>query len=460
MAENSDLHSNISYKQLQERFVSDLNGTSLLEISAVVSSAPTAVLLRTILFNVLFSKEEKLSKSFFCCMVFLFDYCTLVIPVLLAFTVLADHITTLITTCLSLSVGMVLLQSLKNNKLQSQHFQTLLSADMSKKRPFIGGFRAYVVIATAIAILAVDFVIYPRRLAKAETYGSGLMDVGVGAFIISNAIVSPEARGVYTSQPGFISAVFRSVKSSLPLLVLGVMRFISVKGTDYQEHVSEYGIHWNFFFTLLVVRVLSTVLIRLIPGHSWYGMSGVATALMYQYLLSSAGLREFVLYGRHGNGSREGFVDANREGLCSCVGYLALYLIGVQLGRFLFQKRNTLGQWIKALSILISIDIVFYLLVYASQQFISPISRRMANLSFVLWQVAYNIQLLSSFLLCDVLITAANHLGLLADAETGGCPVCYPGKVPDEQSKGSRTGQKMTCACFLASVNRNQLECP
>lgn len=188
-------------------------------------------------------------------MVFVVDYCTLVIPVLLAFTVLADHITTLIITCLSLSLGMVFLQSLRSNKLQSQHFQTLLSADMSKKRPFIGGFRAYVVIATAIAILAVDFVIYPRRLAKAETYGSGLMDVGVGAFIISNAIVSPEARGVYTSHTGFISAVFRSLKSSLPLLVLGVVRFISVKGTDYQEHVSEYGTYWNFFFTLFVVRV-------------------------------------------------------------------------------------------------------------------------------------------------------------------------------------------------------------
>lgn len=188
------------------------------------------------------------------------DYITLVIPVLLSFTVLADNANKLIITCLSLSLGMLFLQSLKSNKIQRQHFQTLMSADMSNKRPFIGGFRAYVVIATAIGILAVDFVIFPRRLAKAETYGSGLMDVGVGAFVISNAIVSPEARGVYSSHTGFLSTVFRSVKSSLPLLVLGVMRFISVKGTDYQEHVSEYGAHWNFFFTLFVVRVSENVL--------------------------------------------------------------------------------------------------------------------------------------------------------------------------------------------------------
>ena len=51
--------------------------------------------------------------------------------------------------------------------------------------------------------------------------------------------------------------------------------------------------------------------------------------------------------------------------------------------------RNTLGQWTKALFILITIDAFFYLLVYTSQQFVSPISRRMANLSFVLWQVRY-----------------------------------------------------------------------
>ena len=60
------LPSNISYKQLHERFVSDLNGTSLLDINAVAHSAPVAVLLRTILFNVLFSKEERFSKLVFC----------------------------------------------------------------------------------------------------------------------------------------------------------------------------------------------------------------------------------------------------------------------------------------------------------------------------------------------------------------------------------------------------------
>ena len=65
MADDMGL-ANISYKQLHERFVSDLNGTSLFEINAITHSAPVAVLLRTILFNALFSKEEKFSKLVFC----------------------------------------------------------------------------------------------------------------------------------------------------------------------------------------------------------------------------------------------------------------------------------------------------------------------------------------------------------------------------------------------------------
>jgi len=79
--------------------------------------------------------------------------------------------------------------------------------------------------------------------------------VGVGAFIVSNAIVSPEARNVGKASGGWWSSVFKSIRSSSPLLVLGLARFLAVKSTDYQEHVSEYGVHWNFFITLFVVRV-------------------------------------------------------------------------------------------------------------------------------------------------------------------------------------------------------------
>lgn len=33
-----------------------------------------------------------------------------------------------------------------------------------------------------------DFHAFPRRLGKVETYGSGLMDAGVGCFVLASAI--------------------------------------------------------------------------------------------------------------------------------------------------------------------------------------------------------------------------------------------------------------------------------
>jgi len=81
---------------------------------------------------------------------------------------------------------------------------------------------------TCLCILAVDFKIFPRRYAKAETYGSGIMDLGVGSFVVANALVSRQARNV-------TSMSFRAALSSIsPLVFLGFARIISTLGVDYQ----------------------------------------------------------------------------------------------------------------------------------------------------------------------------------------------------------------------------------
>jgi len=120
-------------------------------------------------------------------------------------------------------------------------------------KPFLVSYRGTMMLATCLAILAVDFHAFPRRLAKTETFGVSLMDAGVGSVLLSQATVSPLARKPSTAMPKrFLSALL----SSTPLLLIGSVRLWGTRAADYHEHASEYGVHWNFFFTLAGVSIL------------------------------------------------------------------------------------------------------------------------------------------------------------------------------------------------------------
>ena len=55
-------------------------------------------------------------------------------------------------------------------------------------RDSLSAYRASLLLATCLAILGVDFHAFPRRFAKAETFGTGLMDAGVGSFVVASGI--------------------------------------------------------------------------------------------------------------------------------------------------------------------------------------------------------------------------------------------------------------------------------
>ena len=82
----------------------------------------------------------------------------------------------------------------------------------------------------------------------------------MGLFLLSHAVVAPEVRGTLGrgakgSMEKYVRLLLATLRGVFPLLVLGCLRVMAVKATGYQEHVTEYGVHWNFFFTITAVRV-------------------------------------------------------------------------------------------------------------------------------------------------------------------------------------------------------------
>lgn|SRR6218665_294900 len=127
---------------------------------------------------------------------FAVDFSVLVMTLVCGFTVFADQTSVLITAYLMSFVTFLLQHFFVSfHSVSSKSWTELMTLQLPTRLSFITHFRAYVNLATAICILAVDFIVFPRRFCKAETYGTGIMDVGVGAYVVANAIVSPEAKG-------------------------------------------------------------------------------------------------------------------------------------------------------------------------------------------------------------------------------------------------------------------------
>ena len=281
-------------------------------------------------------------------------------------------------------------------------------------RPFLTHYRAAMMISTFLSILAVDFRIFPRRFAKVETWGVSLMDLGVGSFVFSAGVVS--ARVLFkTDKPGtrpnLLIRLLQAIRHSIPLFVLGVVRLISVKGLDYAEHVTEYGVHWNFFFTLGLlppfVELSDTLVQVLFRNHkTMYPWLAILIALLYEVVLNNTSLLSYILVSPRG----PSLLSKNREGVFSFIGYLAIFLAGrgtgtgvvVQIDRASLRlpepsniperqvnnRERMLVLW--SLAIDLGIYTLFFWLTTSVYTFNLNVSRRLANLPYVLWVCAFN----------------------------------------------------------------------
>ncbi|GJP32704.1 hypothetical protein CLOM_g17305 [Closterium sp. NIES-68] len=323
-----------------------------------------------------------------------------IIPSLLTLTVLKDHLT--ITFII---IAIILMATATLAALNTSGPSLLHGSSWPLSPPSITDsvvtFRAILMLLTCTAILAVDFDIFPRNYAKTEYYGTSLMDLGVGMFVIANtASQFGSARVKTLAERKAHTSIQRFSRKLLPLLALAIGRLLLTKITNYQEHSSEYGVHWNFFFTLAAVLSLARLFpspirhhpTQLPPGFFRSLTPPVVLLIGYQAWLTCMGGSEWVL-----SDDREAtsLISLNKEGICSTVGYLCLYLISLHFGTFLNSSysavRSTHGPIFAIINQLLPLDLSLWVVAVAAHQYVEQTSRRSCNLAFVLWSLAQGV---------------------------------------------------------------------
>lgn len=286
-------------------------------------------------------------------------------------------------------------------------------------RPFVTSYRGSMMVITCIAILAVDFKIFPRRFAKVENWGTSLMDMGVGSFVFSAGVAAAKSilKDRMAEKPSeLLQRLTRSVRHSLPLLALGLVRLYSVKGLDYAEHVTEYGVHWNFFFTLAFLPpfvALFQSFFALIPS---FEILSILLSSIYQLSLEFTGLKAYILIG-----PRTDFLSQNREGIFSFLGYLAIFLAGQSTGTYILPRKvnpnsktdTATQERRRLLTRLISSSLLWTLLLTLATSykygFGLQVSRRLANLPYVFWVSAFNCTQITVFCLIETVLFPGVH---------------------------------------------------
>lgn len=289
-----------SYRQFHELQMQNNNGTTVVETFALITLPFFSSFLTVnaaLLLNLVHAPT-----------MFLLEFSAIVLPVILYVTVLNRFILETIAALFLVCATTAFI------KMRGQLHKAPFILIPTVRPTYTSLARSLVNLMTAVCILAVDFQCFPRKLAKTETFGFGLMDVGVGLYVFINGLVSRDVPKV--TKATFLS----SIRSSWPLFVLGLLRFVVTQGIDYQTHVSEYGVHWNFFWTLAFTRIFGDLFLGLLPDLDHAKFVAIILMTLYEMCLQ-LGLGDYLLSGERGN-----LLAANKEGLCSLAGYVSIYV--------------------------------------------------------------------------------------------------------------------------------------
>ncbi|KAF2259794.1 GPI-anchored wall transfer protein 1 [Lojkania enalia] len=432
-------------KNAKEAFVSGLTGSSIGDINTVSLVLPLSVLL----WSVLQSRMRVFSP--YTLPAALIDFLINCAAPLFATTAYADALwpfnlflllptVFLFLTSRPLSLGPI---PSRPPAVHTSMKQTAL--DPLPVKPFITHYRGSMIIITSIAILAIDFRVFPRRFGKVENWGTSLMDIGVGSFVFTSGVVSVRSflKTEAGRHPPLLKRLLSSLRHSLPLLILGMVRLVSVKGLNYAEHVTEYGVHWNFFFTLGFLPPFVALFQSAFDIMPSYAVLACVLGAAYEIALDATSLTDYIV-----TAPRSSLISMNREGICSFFGYLAIFLAGQSVGSFVLPRQQPLrkGATIREImkqSILAKIAIsamIWSVLFWFSTSFYGlrlGVSRRLANLPYFLWVAAYN----------------TTQIGACCAIET----LCFPNlhKAPTKEEEIQRSREATSSVLF--AFNRNGL---
>lgn len=325
---------------------------------------------------------------------FLIEFSILIVPIIGTVTILHEFILELNIALLVLflpTVGFLL-----KDKLHTEPFIQI----PTKPIQYLTVARAVINILTCICILAVDFQCFPRGLAKTENFGYGLMDTGVGLYVIANGIVSPVARKK-SNEKLTLSKMKKILLSTSPLLALGLVRFFLVNEIDYQQHISEYGVHWNFFITLAAVKLFGSVITEILPSPKYAHFASITIMCLHEMALQ-LGLSQYVI----SNVERNTFLNANREGIVSIPGYIALYLVAIYFGNMMqTQEKQYIRprELLKLIGKIIFLGIFCWKMIFVCDNMFGS-SRRLANMGYCFWMLALTFSMFALFMLMEIIV--------------------------------------------------------
>ncbi|KAF7371029.1 GPI-anchored wall transfer protein [Mycena sanguinolenta] len=427
------------YKAFKEASVSGLTGSTVTHVNMVSSVALASIGL----YSVLQTRVYRVRA-----IPFLVSWIVLLLPLLLSMTLSANK-PGLLSFLLLLPTAFILFSTPAPDRMnmplpagksptpppvtpsyvQSREVKLVLTPV-----PAVTTYRAHMMLMTILGILAVDFPVFPRELAKCESYGVSLMDLGIGSFVFSNGLVSaiPLLKNpAHLSAPLLPKSEYGSTKNRTHhrtwcgtrsvgqghrlSSVFPVLSSPPALTEFYdQEHETEYGVHWNFFISLAILPILQTLLhplIRVVPAS----VLGVGVGILHQLALVF-GLEHYVR-----TAPRVDLISANKEGLASLAGYLSIHLLGLSVGTLIlppspnfFRRLQTGRSTVTELGAprqndkgaieLASYAIVWWALLglVSLLRIDEGVSRQTANLAYGLWIVAFNTSFILGYVVLDM----------------------------------------------------------